>query len=89
MKKQQDNKLAGMIRKAREAKGWSQGDLARAIGYSSRQYICMIESGDVNPPLTALKKMIDVLGMDLEQVIDWQVEMYRMKVSGELKGPQR
>jgi transcriptional regulator with XRE-family HTH domain len=33
---------------ARKAKGWSQEDLARALGLRSKSYICEIETG--KPP---------------------------------------
>lgn len=34
------------LSEARKAKGWSQGDLAKALGLKSKGYICDIENGE-------------------------------------------
>ena len=52
------------IRGARKEKGWTQRELAGKCGFS-QQTISMTESGYVNVSFLTLKKILDVLGLDI------------------------
>lgn len=56
--------LAHRLRKAREAKDWSQSDLARAVGVRP-QTIQQIEAGDIKKPRSILE-IAKALGVDAE-----------------------
>ena len=53
------------LRCARQARGLSQGQLAKLTGVS-RQQISLLEAPDTNPTLTTLQKVAEALGMDLQ-----------------------
>lgn len=53
------------LRWARQARGLSQGELAKLTGVT-RQQISLLEAPDTNPTLTTLQKVADALGMDLQ-----------------------
>jgi DNA-binding XRE family transcriptional regulator/predicted RNase H-like HicB family nuclease len=53
------------LRWARQARGLSQGQLAKLTGVS-RQQISLLEAPDTNPTLTTLQKVAKALGMDLQ-----------------------
>jgi DNA-binding XRE family transcriptional regulator/predicted RNase H-like HicB family nuclease len=53
------------LRWARQARGLSQGQLAKLTGVS-RQQISLLEAPDTNPTLTTLQKVAEALGMDLQ-----------------------
>lgn len=60
-----DNKVRDM----RAAKGWSQGDLADALGVS-RQSINAIETGRFDPSLPLAFKIARLFGKRIEDVFD-------------------
>lgn len=49
-------RLAANVRKAREAKGWSQEDFADRAGIH-RTYVSDIERGRRNPTITVVEKL--------------------------------
>jgi putative transcriptional regulator len=53
----------------REAKGWSQADLARQLG-KDRQAIEKLENGKVNPTLYSLLEVADALGISLSKLVE-------------------
>ncbi len=64
------------IRKLREARGWSQTDLAKKTGYSGRSAISRIESGQIDLPQSQIMKFAEVFGvpagdlMGMDGVVD-------------------
>ena len=52
------------LRAARQARGLSQGELAKLTGVS-RQQISLLEAPDTNPTLATLQKVAEALGMEL------------------------
>ena len=57
------------VRELRAAKGWSQGDLADALGVS-RQSINAIETGRFDPSLPLAFKLARLFGKRIEDVFD-------------------
>lgn len=56
--------LGGRLRAIRRARGLSQTELARLVGVTASN-ISQVESNLINPSLTALVKMAEVLGIDM------------------------
>lgn len=56
-----------LIRKARNAKGWSQTDLGYCLGYKGKagQLISNVERGKCNLPPSVAKDTCKLLGIDL------------------------
>lgn len=68
MKKNELNKKIGQrIIELRLQKGWSQSDLARAVG-KDRQAMEKLENGRVNPTLFSLYEIAQALKLPLETV---------------------
>lgn len=58
------------IRAARKRKGWTQTDLAVAIGRpGSQSYIGAIERDEVNVTVTTLARIATALGLELDVVL--------------------
>ncbi|MFQ5885976.1 MAG: helix-turn-helix domain-containing protein [Anaerolineae bacterium] len=59
-----ENELADAIIEARLATGLTQAQLAKKIG-TNQASISRLENGEANPRLSTLKKLADVLNMEL------------------------
>jgi len=59
--------LGDVIRRLREAKGWTQGDLANAIGKKSSSNISTWESNKTKPQRASILKLNRVFGVDIEE----------------------
>ena len=59
--------LGDAVIHARYQRGWSQSELARLVG-TKQANISRIESGLANPTLQLIKKIIDVLELDVQFV---------------------
>lgn len=71
MTKEKLKKLIGQrVVALRTKKGWSQSDLARAVG-KDRQAIEKLESGKVNPTLYSLLEVAEALGLPLTELVDF------------------
>jgi transcriptional regulator with XRE-family HTH domain len=57
------------IKSARNAKGWSQEELADRAGLH-RTYISGLERNIRNPTITVLKRLADALGMTTSSLLD-------------------
>ena len=56
------------IRRHREARGLTQGQLAKKMGYHSQSIVAMWESGDRKPPSDKLPLLARVLGCGIEDL---------------------
>jgi len=73
VKKSDLNKKIGQhIVELREAKGWSQADLARASS-KDRQAIEKLENGRVNPTLFTLYEIAKALDVSLGALVELKV----------------
>lgn len=61
-------RLGANLRRAREAKGWSQEELAHRCGVH-RTYVGAVERGEYNVTILTLKKIISVLGIALHAAL--------------------
>lgn len=61
-------KLGKAIKRVREQKKMSQGDVCRATGFD-RAYMSNIESGKGNPTLTTIEKIAEALGVSMGQLL--------------------
>ena len=59
--------LENSLRKIREAKGWSQGELARRLGVS-RQTINAVETDKYDPSLPLALRMAKLFGVAVPQL---------------------
>ena len=61
-------KFAKNMKKVREAKGMSQGDIFRATKID-RAYICNLETGKQNPTLETIEKIARALGVEIDKLL--------------------
>ena len=61
-------KLGKNLRKAREALGWSQEDLAHQCGVH-RTYVGAVERGEYNVTILTLRRLTKALGVSLQSAI--------------------
>ena len=61
-------RLAANVRKAREAKGWSQEDYADRAGIH-RTYVSDIERGRRNPTITVVEKLARPFEMTASELL--------------------
>ncbi len=61
-------RLAANVRKAREAKGWSQEDFADRAGIH-RTYVSDIERGRRNPTITVVEKLASPFEMTASELL--------------------
>jgi putative transcriptional regulator len=65
--------LKNRLKKVREAKGWSQGELARRLGVS-RQTINAVETDKYDPSLPLALRMAKLFGVAVPELFvdDWE-----------------
>ncbi len=68
MKDSEIQRFAKNMKKLREAKGLSQGDIYRATGID-RAYISNLEAGKQNPTLETIAKIAEALGVSSDQLL--------------------
>lgn len=61
-------KFAGNMKKIRETKKMSQGDIFRATRID-RAYICNLEKGKQNPTLETIEKIAEALGVSTDRLL--------------------
>ena len=62
-------RLAANVRKAREAKGWSQEDFADRAGIH-RTYVSDIERGRRNPTITVVEKLAGPFELTASELLE-------------------
>jgi putative transcriptional regulator len=67
--------LKNRLKKVREAKGWSQGELARRLGVS-RQTINAVETDKYDPSLPLALRSAKLFGVEVPELFvdDWEPE---------------
>lgn len=61
-------KFGANMKKIREAKRMSQGDICRALEVD-RAFISNLESGKRNPTLATIKRIADALGVPVDKLL--------------------
>jgi DNA-binding XRE family transcriptional regulator len=56
------------LRKARRAKGLTQEEMAKLLGYQSKSGYSMIETGRNRPPLPVALHIAKIVGQEVEQL---------------------
>ena len=69
----------------REEKGWTQGELAKAVG-TSQSAIHRIEKGGQNVSLEMIKKLSEVFGTQILSINDSASQSFRIQGGKELMG---
>jgi transcriptional regulator with XRE-family HTH domain len=77
--------LGEVLKNARLARGLSQGDVAKALGYGSPQFISNIERDLAHPPLTIISKLVEMYNLDSNIVLGIMVSQYTEKVAHALR----
>lgn len=57
------------IKKARKEANFTQGELAKKIGYTSRQSVSNLENGHTKATVDGLIKIGEVLGLDVDMIV--------------------
>lgn len=60
--------LAEVLKEKRIKAGLSQGDVAKAMGYTSPQFISNWELSKSNPPATSIKKLAKIYNTDFNEL---------------------
>jgi len=61
-------KLGGNIKRIRDKKGMTQGDICRAVGMD-RSYMSAIENGKKNVTLGVLEKLAKALNVSVDELL--------------------
>lgn len=61
-------KLGKNLKRIREVKSMSQGDVMRGMG-CSRSFVSNIENGKTNPTLETISKLAKVLGVETTELL--------------------
>lgn len=68
MKNESVIKLGKAVKRVREQKKMSQGDICRATGFD-RAYMSNIEAGKGNPTLVTIEKIASALGVPIDKLL--------------------
>jgi len=77
-------KIASLIKQQRLAKGMSQLQLSKALGYSSSMTVSLIESGKMKVPMKAVPKLCKVLGISERKFMQEIIDSFQDKVSKQI-----
>ena len=79
--------LAEVLKEKRKAAGLSQGDVAKALGYRSPQFVSNWERSMSVPPVYALKKIAKIYKLNIDEIkaLYFSVRMAEFKADLEKK----
>lgn len=69
---QNDKLLYENIKKRRLELNMSQQDLAEAVGYKGKSMISQVENGQIDLPITMVKKFAEALRVDAGDLMGWE-----------------
>ena len=69
---QNDKLLYENIKKRRLELNMSQQDLAEAVGYKGKSMISQVENGQIDLPITMVKKFAEALKIDAGDLMGWE-----------------
>jgi transcriptional regulator with XRE-family HTH domain len=78
-----NEKIGKIIKDKRKAKKLYQKDIAEALGYSSTQFIHLIESGDSRAPYEVLGKLCKILSIKQGDIVDIILDGFTKKFKAE------
>jgi len=79
-----DPQFGPLIREYRTLKGWTQQDLAQALGYETVQFISLIENNNSKCPLKVLGQMIILLGIPEAKIVAALTQHYAQSVETQI-----
>jgi transcriptional regulator with XRE-family HTH domain len=83
---QRPNQVLGELIKAkRQAKGLSQSDVAKALGYASPQYVSDWERGYSGVPMKKLVALARLLDIDQDELFDLLLDFSQQRLAADLK----
>jgi transcriptional regulator with XRE-family HTH domain len=85
MKRNHALSVGPLLLKRRLALNMSQATMARAIGYSTSQFISQWEHGTCEVPPAKLPIIAEVLGLNLETLVRKSIESYAKEYREEVK----
>lgn len=59
------------IRQFRLERGWSQLELAKKMGYTTKSTICLVEKGISDLTTSSIKKYADIFGVTPSEIMGW------------------
>lgn len=62
--------FGSLIKEYRTAKGWTQLELAQALGYENAQFISLMENNNSKCPLKVLGQLVVLLGIPEGKIIE-------------------
>jgi len=65
------------LKNSRETRNLSQGDVARALGYSCAQYVSNVERGVCRPSKKKLKDWAEIVGVKPKKLVTLMVDEYK------------
>lgn len=69
-----------LILSQRKNKNMSQAELAKKLGYTSPQFVYMLESGKSKFPISNLKRLFQALDLDKKKVMKILLKEYKLKL---------
>jgi transcriptional regulator with XRE-family HTH domain len=82
MKKQRS--LSNFLKEKRVGKGLTQADLAKALGYTTPQFVSNWENERSSPPLDAVAKLVDILDIQKDEIITIMLDETRQTLESHL-----
>ena len=79
------SKLAAALKKLRLARGLSQTEVAKKLGYSSPQFISNWERGLASPPVKVLKRLAALYETDSNQLFNMVVKAAESRMRAEFE----
>lgn len=76
--------LGEIIKTARKAKGLTQLDLAKHLGYESTQFVCLFELGKSKVPAKTLGKLVPILGLSKKKIQKMLVDNFENELKEEM-----
>jgi len=62
-------RAGALIKRTREAKGWSQLEFGKMLGFKRGNFICMVESGQSDLPFEKIPIVCELLDLDPRELL--------------------
>ena len=68
------------IKNLRKKRGLKQGELAELVGYTANPMIAKVEKGEIDLPLSKIKKFAEVLGVSVSELMGFSESDFSTRV---------
>ncbi len=89
MNKKLNENLGVTFKNHRVEAGLSQGQVSKALGYTSPQFVSNFERGLCSLPLNKIKKLIDLYELKGEEVVELMLSLHETYLREELNVKKR